>query len=41
MPAMADSPAAGDRAPAFNLADQAGNKVPLSSFKGRMVLVVF
>ena len=38
---MADSPAAGDRAPAFNLADQAGNKVRLSSFKGRKVLVFF
>ena len=41
MPDMADSPAAGDRAPAFNLADQAGNKVRLSSFKGRKVLVFF
>jgi peroxiredoxin Q/BCP len=38
---MADAPAAGDRAPAFNLADQAGNKVRLSSFKGRKVLVFF
>ncbi|MCB0963069.1 MAG: thioredoxin-dependent thiol peroxidase [Acidimicrobiales bacterium] len=32
---------AGDRAPAFNLADQHGNKVRLSSFKGRKVLVYF
>lgn len=38
---MADSPAAGDRAPAFNLADQNGDKVRLSSFKGRKVLVFF
>jgi len=38
---MADAPVAGDRAPAFNLADQAGNKVRLSSFKGRKVLVFF
>lgn len=38
---MADSPAAGDRAPAFNLANQAGDKVRLSSFKGRKVLVYF
>ena len=38
---MADSPAAGDRAPAFNLANQAGDKVRLSSFKGRRVLVYF
>ena len=33
--------AAGDRAPAFNLADQDGNKLRLSSFKGRKVLVFF
>ena len=32
---------AGDRAPAFNLADQTGTKVRLSSFKGRKVLVFF
>src|SRR3954471_11287961 len=38
---MADAPAAGDRAPAFNLADQTGTKVRLSSFKGRKVLVYF
>src|SRR6476620_6358230 len=38
---MADSPAAGDRAPAFNLADQTGTKVRLSSFKGHKVLVYF
>lgn len=41
MPAMADAPAAGDRAPAFHLADQTGTKVRLSSFKGRKVLVYF
>ena len=41
MSAMADAPAAGDRAPAFNLADQTGTKVRLSSFKGRKVLVYF
>jgi peroxiredoxin Q/BCP len=38
---MAASPAAGDRAPAFNLADHTGAKVRLSSFKGRKVLVYF
>lgn len=38
---MADAPAAGDRAPAFNLSDQKGDKVRLSSFKGRQVLVYF
>jgi peroxiredoxin Q/BCP len=32
---------AGDRAPAFNLADQDGTKLRLSSFKGRKVLVYF
>jgi peroxiredoxin Q/BCP len=31
----------GDRAPAFNLSDQQGNKIRLSSFKGRKVLVYF
>jgi thioredoxin-dependent peroxiredoxin len=31
----------GDRAPAFNLADQTGTKLRLSSFKGRKVLVYF
>ena len=38
---MADAPAAGDRAPAFNLNDQNGAKLRLSSFKGRKVLVYF
>lgn len=38
---MADALAAGDRAPAFALADQNGDKVRLSSFKGRKVLVFF
>ena len=38
---MADAPAVGERAPAFNLTDQHGNKVRLSSFKGRPVLVYF
>jgi len=33
--------AVGDRAPAFNLANQQGDKVRLSSFKGRPVLVYF
>jgi thioredoxin-dependent peroxiredoxin len=33
--------AAGDKAPDFTLADQAGEKVKLSSFKGRPVLVYF
>src|SRR5690606_8412873 len=31
----------GDRAPAFTLLDQDGNKVKLSDFKGRKVLVYF
>ena len=35
------APAAGDRAPAFNLADHTDTKVRLSSFKGRKVLVYF
>ncbi|MGB0115158.1 MAG: redoxin domain-containing protein, partial [Ilumatobacteraceae bacterium] len=34
-------PAAGDRAPAFNLTNQHGAKVRLSSLKGRNVLVYF
>ncbi len=38
---MADAPTAGDRAPAFNLTDQHGAKIRLSSFKGRKVLVYF
>ncbi len=33
--------AAGDRAPAFALADQNGNRVRLSHFKGHKVLVFF
>jgi thioredoxin-dependent peroxiredoxin len=32
---------AGDKAPAFTLLDQDGNKVKLSDFKGRKVLVYF
>ena len=35
------APAAGTRAPAFNLADQHDHKIRLSSFKGRKVLVYF
>jgi peroxiredoxin Q/BCP len=31
----------GDKAPAFTLLDQSGNKVKLSDFKGRRVLVYF
>ena len=38
---MADAPSAGDKAPAFNLADHTDTKVRLSSFKGRKVLVYF
>ena len=40
---MADisTPSAGDRAPAFFLADQHGDKLRLSSFKGRHGLVYF
>jgi peroxiredoxin Q/BCP len=38
---MADAPASGVKAPAFNLSDQRGDKVRLSSFKGRKVLVYF
>ena len=38
---MADAPAPGKAAPAFNLTDQHGEKVRLSSFKGRKVLVYF
>jgi len=33
--------AAGSRAPAFTLTDQHGNKVKLSDFKGRPVVVYF
>ena len=32
---------AGDKAPAFTLLDQSGNKVRLSSFKGRKVMLYF
>jgi len=35
------SPAVGATAPAFNLADQSGEKLGLSSLKGRKVLVYF
>ena len=38
---MADVLAAGDRAPAFNLDDQTGAKIRLSSLKDRKVLVYF
>ena len=38
---MADTTPAGDKAPAFNLADHTDTKVRLSSFKGRKVLVYF
>ena len=31
----------GDKAPAFNLVDQHGDKIRLSSFKGTKVLVYF
>lgn len=41
MPEDRLAPAVGMRAPAFNLADQHGDKVRLSSFKGRKVLVYF
>ncbi len=33
--------AVGDKAPAFNLADQSGEKIRLSSFTGRKVLLYF
>ena len=33
--------APGDKAPAFNLVDQAGDKIRLSSFKGRKVMLYF
>ena len=38
---MADAPSAGDRAPAFHLADHTDTKVRLSAFKGQKVLVYF
>lgn len=38
---MADAPVAGDRAPAFHLADQTGTKIRLSAYKGTKVLVFF
>lgn len=41
MASAAGSPTAGDRAPAFTLADQHDDKVRLSQFKGRKVLVYF
>jgi peroxiredoxin Q/BCP len=31
----------GDKAPAFQLEDQAGSKVKLSSFRGKKLLVYF
>lgn len=33
--------APGDKAPAFNLVDQVGDKIRLSSFKGRKVMLYF
>ncbi|MGY6500150.1 MAG: thioredoxin-dependent thiol peroxidase [Acidimicrobiales bacterium] len=39
--AAATSPTAGAKAPAFTLVDQNGDKVRLSSFAGRKVLVYF
>ncbi len=33
--------APGDKAPAFHVADQSGEKLRLSSFKGRKVLLYF
>jgi peroxiredoxin Q/BCP len=36
-----DKLSVGDRAPAFHLADQSGNKVRLSEFKGRKVMLFF
>ncbi len=38
---MSDRLKPGDLAPAFNLPDQSGNQVALSSFRGRKVLVYF
>src|SRR5579863_555936 len=38
---MSDRLKPGDLAPAFNLPDQSGNQVSLSSFHGRKVLVYF
>ncbi len=38
---MATPPEVGTKAPAFNLSDQAGDKIRLSSFKGAKVLVYF
>ena len=38
---MAVSPKPGDKAPAFNLTDQHGDKIRLASLKGRDVLVYF
>ena len=41
MPTEASTPTASKRAPAFTLPDQHGEKVRLSSFQGRKVLVYF
>ncbi len=41
MPEERVTPSVGGRAPAFNLRDQRGDKIRLSSFKGRPVLVYF
>src|SRR5699024_4391166 len=38
---MADSPTAGDPAPAFKLLNQSGDEVQLESLRGRKVLVFF
>jgi peroxiredoxin Q/BCP len=38
---VAAQPRTGEKAPAFNLTDQHGDKVRLASFKGRNVLVYF
>lgn len=38
---MATAPESGAKAPAFNLSDQAGDKIRLSSFRGAKVLVYF
>ena len=38
---MSERLAVGDKAPAFTLPDDQGNKVKLSSFKGRRVIVYF
>lgn len=38
---MATAPEPGAKAPSFNLSDQAGDKIRLSSFKGAKVLLYF